>query len=197
MSSQAGDEAELERDFETLGLMNAARFEFEKRICVASISRDEQVLDVLRIDKMFEFAEFFFTLHATRFDGPEDIAILAEMHNDRLEKLLGDERAMKRRGLRKDRLLDAIFTSDTRPRLEHIWRETPGALDQSNLARFLVAQMSLETTRSLIVASEKAGFMTRRKHITGAIVCVSTGVMERVLGECLREMRHGFARLQE
>lgn len=187
--------SDLEKDFATLDHMSRARFAFEQRICAASVVQDEDVLNFLRLDKMFEFAEFYFTIAANNLGGPNDIAILAEVHNERLTNMLKDPRALERRGLRKDRLLKAIFTSDILPRLEHIWRESPGALDQSNLARFLVAQMSSETTRVLVVACQKAGFLTRRDHVFGAIVVASTGVMERVLGECLREMRLAIAKL--
>ena len=189
------DNTDIDKDFAALDLMSRARLAFEQRICAASAAQDEKVLDILRLEKMFEFAEFYFTIAATALDGPDDIALLAELHNERLDRMLKDEKALERRGLKKDRLLKAIFTSDILPRLEHIWRESPGALDQSNLARFLVTQMSSETARNFVVACEKAGLLTRRDHAFGATVVASTGVMEQVLGSCLREMRQAMARL--
>jgi hypothetical protein len=88
-----------------------------------------------------------------------------------------------------------MFIADTLPWLESCWREVPGALDQSNLARFLAAQMSSETTRKLVVACTVAGFLNRRESVYGTIVVVSTGVMEDIFGQCLREMREAISRL--
>jgi hypothetical protein len=186
---------DIEKDFAALEHMRRSRMVFGIRICEASKSRDNDVLEDLRLDSMYEFAEFYFTIGAMGFTAPDDIAILAEMHNQRIEDLLKNQTAMSERKLRKDRLLAAIFTSDTRPRLEQIWREAPGSLDQSNLARFLLPQMSAETTRKLAVASQMAGFLTRKDTVFGAVVVASTGVVEDVFGQCLREMRLAIAAL--
>lgn len=175
--------------------MSKARFNFERLICAASRSQDEAVLESLRLEKMFEFAQFFFTIDALGLKGPNDAGLLADLHNDQLEKLLKDKIALRRRGLTADRVLKAIFTSDTKPRLEQIWRENPGALDQSNLARFLVAQMSSETTRKLVEASAAAGFVNRNQHVFGATVVSSTGVMEKALIQSMREMRLAIKQL--
>ena len=143
---------EYEKDFAALDMMSKARLNFERRICAVSLSQDEEVLETLRLEKMFEFAQFFFTIAVMGLTGPDDAGLLADLHNDQLDKLLKDKAALRRRGLREDRVLKAIFTSDTKPRLEQIWRESPGSLDQSNLARFLVTQMSSETTRKIAEA---------------------------------------------
>jgi len=185
----------LERDFATLDCVAKMRLSFEERLCEASASRDEAVLDALRQEKMFEFAQFYFTIAAMGLDGPEDASILADLHNDRILNLLKDKAALKRRGFREDRLLKAIFTADTQPRLELFWRERPGALDQSNLARFMVTQMSAETLRKLIEACEAAGFVERITHPLGGVVVTSTGAIERMLASCLRELRSAVDKL--
>jgi hypothetical protein len=89
-----------------------------------------------------------------------------------------------------------------RARLERCWREAPESIDQSNLAPFLASQMSDETTRQLVEASEAAGFLTRRnasdtlrKTVSDPIIVRSTGVMEDVFRQCIREMRIAIARL--
>ena len=194
-SDPEDERREFEKDFAALDIMSKARLHFERRICAASRSQDEEVLETLRLDKTFEFAQFFFTISVMGLDGPEDAGILADLHNDQVDALLKDKIALRRRGLRADRLLKAIFTSDTKPRLEQIWREKPGALDQSNLARFLVTQMSSETTRKLVEACAAAGFVTRSQHVFGATVVSSTGVMEKALAESLREMRLAIKQL--
>jgi hypothetical protein len=187
--------SEVEKDFSALEFMRRARMTFSARICEASATHDTHVLEDLRLDSMYEFAEFYFTLAAMGFTAPDDISILAEMHNQRIEDLLKDQDAMRHRKLRKDRLLGAIFTADTRPRLEQFWREAPGALDQSNLARFLLPQISAETTRKLAVAAHAAGFLTRRDTVFGTVLVASTGIMEDVFGTCVREMRLAIAAL--
>ena len=190
------DPHEIARDFAALEQMHRVRMRFEMSICLASASQDEaKVLAHLRHENMFEFAEFFYTIAAMDLTGPDDIGILAREHNERVVRLSKDRAAMQRRGLTQERLTRAYITDDVLPRLEYIWRELPGALDQSNLARCLGTQMSPDTNRKLVVASEAAGFLTRQQHVAGAIVVRSTGVMERVLGECLREMRNNIARL--
>jgi hypothetical protein len=187
--------SEIEKDFAALEHMRRARMSFGTKICEASSSKDEEILEVLRLDNMFEFAEFFFTMAAMGLDGAEDIVILADMHNQRMVDLVNNEPALRLRKLRKDRLLKAIFTSDTRPRLEQTWRESPGSMDRSNLARFLGTQMSTETTRQLVVACEAAGFLTRRTTSFGTVVIASTGTMEKVFCSCMREMRVAMAQL--
>jgi hypothetical protein len=189
MADDRAQRSEREKDFAALDIVSRSRLDFERRMCAASLSQAADVLDALRLEKTYEFAQFFFTIEVMGLTGPDDASLLADLHNDHVEGLLKDKLGMQRRGLKEDRLLKAIFTSDTKPRLEQIWREKPGALDQSNLARFLVTQMSSESARKIAEACEAAGFVTRTQHVFGAIVVSSTGVMERVLGESLREMR--------
>ena len=183
------DRSESEKDLAALESMRRARMNFEERICGASATQDDAILEGLRLESMFEFAEFYFALRVLDFTEPEDIALLAKAHNQRIIDLEKNNAEMRRRRLTKDRVLKGMFTADTLPRLESCWREAPGAFDQSNLARFLAPQMSPETTRKLVVACTAAGFLTRRETGFGTMVVVSTGVMEDVFGECMREMR--------
>lgn len=197
MEIETDEQLELERDCEALAYVAEARVTFERDICRASASQDDGVLDELRQPQMYEFAEFYFTLQAMSLKGPDDGGHLADLHNERIDRLLRDKATIARRGLSERRLLDAMITADTRPRLEHIWREAPGALDQSNLARFLTTQMSVELTRRLAVACEAAGFVTRASHVSGATVVVSTGVMEGIFSQTLRRMRRRIAQIEE
>ncbi len=189
------NDTRIEKDFAALEHVRRARTNFADRICTASASQHQEVLEILRLGSMFDLAEFYFALKAMDLYGVDDIALLADMHNQRVDGLLRNPDAMRQRKLRTDRLLDAIFTSDTRPRLEHFWRETPGALDQSNLARFLLPLMAANTTRKLVVAAEAAGFLVRRPTQLGTILVVSTGIMEDVFGQCMRQMREAIAKL--
>jgi hypothetical protein len=146
-------------------------------------------MDVLRLEAAYQFSEFFYLLSARRIETEDDVRRLAELHNQYIVDLTKDPQKMARMGLKLNRLLDAMFTSDTMPRLLQNWREKPGAIDQSNLARLLVSVMSTETCRKLVVACAEAGYLRREKTPYGTIVVSSTGVLERIFGECLREMR--------
>ena len=189
------DGSESEKDLAALEHMRRARMNFGVRICEASATQDDDILEDLRLESMFEFTEFYFTIRVLGFNAPDDIAILAQVHNQRIVDLEKNPAAMRQRRLTKERILKGMFTADTLPRLESCWREAPGALDQSNLARFLLPQMSSETTRKLVVACTAAGFLNRRETVFGTMVVISTGVMEDVLGQCMREMRDGISRL--
>jgi hypothetical protein len=189
------DRFDAEKEIAALEHMRRARMNFEERICEASTTQDEAILEGLRLESMFEFAEFYFGIRVMGFIEPDDITLLAKAHNQCIVDLEKNPAELRRRRLTKDRILKGMFTADTLPRLESCWREVPGALDQSNLARFLAAQMSSETTRKLVVACTAAGFLNRRESVYGTIVVVSTGVMEDIFGQCLREMREAISRL--
>jgi hypothetical protein len=189
------DRSESEKDLAALEAMRRARMNFEDRICEASMTQDEAILEGLRLESMFEFAEFYFAIRVLDFNEANDITVLAKAHNQRIIELEKNQAEMRRRRLTKDRVLKGMFTADTLPRLESCWREAPGALDQSNLARFLAPQMSPETTRKLVVACTASGFLNRRESGFGTVVVISTGVMEDVFGQCMRDMRNQISRL--
>lgn len=189
--------SEYEMDYTALEELHRVRVNFRSQICAASKDQSEDVLNELRADGMFDFSEFFFMIEAMGLNAPDDISILAELHNRRIQNILENTDALRARKFNKERLLSAIFTSDTRPRLEEIWRNSPGSLDQSNLARFLLPQMSVETSRKIILASHSAGFLMRHKTAYGSIVVRSTGIMEAVFGRNIRRMRQSIAALKD
>lgn len=185
------DRRKMAADLRLLEGMRQAQKEFESRICAASCSQEPEVTAVLRLSPIYHFAEFFYLLRAQGIETVDQVRGLAELHNSYIADLTRDTAKMRRFGLNQDRLLDAIFTSDTMPRLLQQWRDAPGSLDQSNLARFLVNIMSTETCRKLVVASAAAGFLSRDRTPFGTIVVRSTGVMEQVFGGCVRGIREG------
>ena len=180
---------ELERDLE---LLESLRW-FDKvlidRLCEASATKEEELLSTLRIEATRQLSEFFYVLNARGIHTEAQIAVLAEIHNDYIVALSKDAAKMQRLGLRADRLLQAMFTADTLPRLLQNWRDKPGSIDQSNLARFLVTVMSTETCRKVVVACEKAGFIAREKTAYGTVLISSTGSLEKIFGQSLREFR--------
>ncbi len=139
-------------------------------------------------------AEFFYLIRAHGIDTAEQLQRLAELHNHYISQLTADKERAARFGLSTDRLLDAIFTGDTMPRLIQQWADRPGALDQSNLARFVVTLMSAESCRKIVVACEQAGFLQRDRTRAGATVVISSGQMEGIFARYVRGLRHAITR---
>jgi len=187
------DEAAVEADLLVQESILWSRSILSTRLVEASANHDPELCDTLRIEAMYQFCEFFYLLRARRIETDELIRRMADIHNQHLDMLSSDAEKMKRLGLRKDRVLDAIFTSDTLPRLVETWRERPGQIDQSNLARFFVTVMSTETCRKLVVASSEAGFLTRSRSPFGTMLVCLTGIMEQIFGGVLRDLRQRIA----
>jgi hypothetical protein len=181
--------AEVNADLALLEALRWGRREFADRLCRESRSQTVKTLDILRLEAAYHFAELFYLLRARSIETAEDIEVLAELHNNYIVGLTKDADKMARLGLKLERLLDAMFTADTMPRLLQTWQASPGAIDQSNLARLLVTVMSTETCRKLVVACADAGFLARERTPFGTMVVRSTGALEQIFGDCLREMR--------
>jgi hypothetical protein len=187
------DPTEVTADLAMLEHLTAARKDFLDSLCAQSSVQDEQALSVVRSESTFLLAQFFYLVRARGLSAAEQIAQLADLHNQYIVQLLDDPGKMARLGLTSARLLDAMFTADTLPRLVQNWETRAGAIDQSNLARFLVTLMSAETCRKVLVACESAGFIERVRTSAGATVVCSTGVLEQLFGVYLRVIRNGFS----
>jgi hypothetical protein len=183
------DAGALTRDLGLIESLQWFRKEFFDRVCRASAASDPDVVFVLRMEAAYQVAEFFYLLRAHAIATEEQMRLFAEMHNQYIVDLTKDAAKMERLGLKPDRLLEAIFTADTLPRLLHQWAQKPGTFDQSNLARFLAVLMSTESCRKVVVACEKAGFLTRARSPHGAVLVQSNGVLESLFGQCLRDLR--------
>lgn len=188
-SDPFSDDAEMAADLVLLEHLKSGRKAFVEALCSASRQQSEDVLAALRTDTVYLIAEFFYLLRAHRIDAADDLQRLAELHNRYISDLIADKSRMDRFGLTADRLLDAIFTGDTMPRLIQQWSERPGAIDQSNLARFLVTLMSAETCRKIVVACEQAGFLHRERTRAGAAIIVSSGNLEAIFARYVRGLR--------
>jgi hypothetical protein len=193
-SNPLGDPDEIEKDLFFLECVRWMRVRFGERVCERSRSQDPRTLDALRLEATYQMAEFYYLLGARDLRSPEQIEVLTNVHNDYIIEVTKDVQKMARLGLSSERLLDAMFTADTLPRLLQNWREKPGAIDQSNLGRFLAPVMSTETCRKIVVACQAAGFFTRERSHYGTVVISSLGVLEDVFGQCLRDARHRLAR---
>lgn len=181
-------DTELEADLYFLERMRYSRARLNETISEASHDQSPDLIQALRLESAYHLSEFYFLLQANGFYDTDDIHALADMHNRYLDEILQDDGKMRRMNLSKDRLLQAIFTGDTMPRLLEVWRNSRG-LDQSNLARFLVTIMATETCRKLVVAFSSAGFLERIRTPHGTVVIRSKGVVEQLFGASIRQIR--------
>jgi hypothetical protein len=165
-----------------------SRKEFVDRICAASQAGKDSVLETLRLEATYQLAEFLFLLRAQHIETASDIQRLAELHNQYIVNLMKDRPKMQRMGVSPDRALDAMFTSDTLPRLLQNWQDSKG-IDQSNLARLLMGVMSTETCRKVVVACAEAGFLERKRTAYGTMLVHTIGKLEDIFGQTLRELR--------
>ncbi|TBY82598.1 hypothetical protein [Rhizobium leguminosarum] len=189
-----GDELAL--DISLLEQVRAARINFSDRVCAASASKDDKHLAQLRSEPTYLMAEFLYSMKVFGISTAEDIERFANLHNDYVVSLTRDPAKLQRLGLSQDRALASMFTADTKPRLIQNWADKSGAIDQSNLARFLVAVMSSETCRKTLIDLETAGFMQRKRSPYGTMVVWSTGMIEEIFGEMLRDLRLGLQQLK-
>jgi hypothetical protein len=183
--AEGGDwEAELN----LLENLRWSRKEFLDRICLSSNSLDERVLGTLRLDATYQLAEFYFLISARGIETEADVQKVAELHNQYIVDIMKDPSKMSRIGLTRERALEAMFTSDTMPRLLQNWRDKKGAIDQSNLARLLMSVMSTETCRKIVVGCAEAGYLIREKTPYGTILVSSNGKLEGIFGSCIRDL---------
>ena len=176
-------------DLRVLAATREARINFASRLVAKSNYQDESIHAVLRSDAAYQLSEFYYLLAAFGIRTTSEFDGMIERHNAYVSGLLQDRGKAKRMGLSSDRLLASIFDGETRPRVLEIWERHPGTLDQSSLGRFLVAVMSDETARKTVVAFEKSGLIRRRNSAFRTVLVETTGEIEIIYAQCLRETR--------
>jgi len=189
------DDVQTARDIAALQAYRQYRIDFISGVVGAAEVKTADVTGVLRTDPTFQLAEFYYLLAGFGIRSTEHFNQLIERHNSYISELLDDKAKMERMGLSQERLLNSIFDGETRPRVLKIWSDEPGVVDQTSLGRLLVAVMSDETTRKTIVACAKAGFLTRQNSVYRVTLVKSTGILERIYGECLRRVRRRIEQL--
>jgi hypothetical protein len=190
IDGNVADETAL--DAELLAHIRSARIHFTDLVCTASIGQDEALLTQLRGEPTYLMAEFLYSFRAYGIQTADDIERFADLHNGYVDSLTRDPNKLRRLGLTQERALAGIFTADTKPRLVQNWKEVPGTIDQSNLARFLLAIMSTETCRKTVIDFEKAGFLTRSRSAYGTMLVRSTGVVEDLFSQMLHQLRQSL-----
>lgn len=180
---------EISKDITALQAYRQYRIDFIDEIAVASSVKSQDVLSILRADSTFQIAEFFFLIAGFNIVTADQFDHLIERHNAYVSQLLKDKPKMARMGLSEERLLNAIFDGETRPRVLKIWTDEPGSIDQTSLGRLLVGVMSDETARKTVVACAKAGLLKRQNSVYRLTLVKSTGKLEEIYGRCLRMVR--------
>lgn len=186
--------AELAADLAFMETLRVMKARFQTAVIAVARSEDASVLASLRQESLYQLAEFLFALQGYGIDDVPKLEHLASLHNDHLLQIRDDPERRRRFGLTVDRLESALFTGDVLRKLVANFAEAGGAIDQSDLSRFLVTVMSTETCRKLILACEKAGFLERSRSPYGAILVRSNGALEEIYGSTLRETRHAATR---
>ncbi|WP_181708491.1 hypothetical protein [Chthonobacter rhizosphaerae] len=189
MQTYDWDAREVALDTGLLERVRLARLMFSDRLCQSCERPDPKLIEQLRSEAVYQMAEFLFSMKAYGIVSVEDLERFAEIHNDYIVSLTRDRAKLARLGLTEERALAAMFTADTKPRLLQNWADRPGAIDQSNLARFLVTIMSTETCRKVVIDLELGGFVARQRSAYGTILVWSKGRIEDLFGQMLRDLR--------
>jgi hypothetical protein len=180
---------DLKKNWTALEIIRRSKAGILQRFCRESLNKDASVLNQLASDNMYAFAEFFYAIHALGLAGVDDIMVLLDLHNSRVAELA------KKQMMTPQRLAAALFPETDLLHIEEIWRETPGGFEQSTLARFLAPYMAEDSVYMLVIACEAAGFLIRTATVRNAVVVSSTGLIEEMMTECLREMRFAIRAL--
>ena len=186
---EGNEDKETLKDIALLQAYRESRTWFNEQIVDASLDKSDAVLEILRTDFLYQISEFYYLLSGFGIKSLEDFDSLIERHNSYLASLLKNPQKITRIGLNEQRVLKAIFDGETKPRVLKIWKDDPGTIDQSSLSRLLVSVMSDETARKVLVACEKAGFVTRTNSVFRLLLVKSNGILERIYGQSLRRVR--------
>ncbi|MHA6299754.1 hypothetical protein [Devosia sp. CAU 1758] len=182
-------DADTVRNLDFMEAVHRMKANFYRSVIALAETRDTSTLHLLRQEPLYQLAEFLFSLKANEVISAEGLERLAQLHNQHLASIGQDAARMREYGLTPERLQAALFADDQLAKL-HSNFSLSGAMDQSDLARLLVAVMSPETCRKLLVAAEAAGFVKRQRSPYGAMLIRSTGVLETTLEKVLGEARH-------
>lgn len=191
MTRAEDEDAELAADLRFMETLRSMKARFHADVLATADTDDYAALQSLRQESLFQLAEFLYAVRGYRLDEAEKLERLASLHNDHLLSIRDDGERMRRFGLSIDRIEGALFTGDVLGKLTANFVQSGGALDQSDLARFLVTVMSSETCRKLVVACEKAAFLIRTRSPYGAVLVRSNGKLEDIYGTTLRQARRG------
>lgn len=149
-------------------------------------------MPIIQSDATFYVAEFYYRLRAFDIKAVEDLKAFALQHNERIAKTISSQQKFCRSRTRLLRIERAIFSTDVMGRLLQNWREHPGAMDQSNLARFLALEMSTESCRKVILALSEMACFERLPTPYGTTLVISNGWLEDMFEDAIGSFREGM-----
>jgi len=183
-------QSELDQDIRLYECIAAARANFYDQIVERSNPEAKADPRELRGDTVYQIAEFFYFLHIFGIRTPQKLRALAEIHTDKISKLMKNPEEQKKLGVYAQRLGDALF--DSEEKLERLIIHSADGLirlSQSDLSRLLVEYMSPETCRQAVKVLGEAGYLRLTKSPFGAILVSSSGDLEEIFAEHVRNLR--------
>lgn len=132
-----------------------------------------------------DVATFFYLLKVNQINTPDLIVEAALAHNDRIDAVVNDEMHLNILGRTKTQIIGSKFTERGLVKLADNFRSTRRSIDQSDISRFLILQMSQESCRSVIELFDHAGMLERSKVLSGSTLVMSNGVVETIIEEYL------------
>jgi hypothetical protein len=163
--------------------------------CEVSLSRDlfatvsdRQLQKKLVGSAAKDVATFFYLLKVNQIDTPDLIVEAALAHNDKIDAIFNDEMYLNILGRTKTQIIGSKFTERGLVKLADNFRSTRRSIDQSDISRFLILQMSQESCRSVIEMFEQAGMLERSKVLSGSTLVMSNGVVETIIEKYLENL---------
>ncbi len=135
-----------------------------------------------------DVATFFYLLKVNQINTPELIVEAALEHNKRIDAVSDDEMYLNILGRTKTQIIGSKFSERGLVKLADNFRSTRRSIDQSDISRFLVLQMSQESCRSVIELFDHAGMLERSKVLSGSTLVMSNGVVEGIIEDYLENL---------
>ena len=164
----------------------------QQRMASRKEATSEEQIDLLRGENAYLVAEFFYVLRECGLNDPTRLRAFLQRHNADMATLSADRERLRRQGLSRQRVQDAIFQDWQIDKVVENAVSGRLRLDQSDLGRLLSPVMSPETCRKTVVALADGGLLTRIK--IGQALITSTGLLEdrfakhlKYIVEALRE----------
>lgn len=186
-----------QNDVKSLKILDCLR-EYRRTFVSALLERERKgdigVLSMLNSDASQAIAQFFYRIREAGVETDEDIKSVALQHNLELARVARSDSGARAARLKPERIERAIFSADVMQRLMQNWRDRKGAIDQSNLARFLALEMSTETCRKAVVALSQTGCLERVPTPYGTTLVISNGQLEEILDRSIHSLRECMKR---
>ncbi|MES0885318.1 hypothetical protein [Roseibium sp. SCP14] len=177
----------------TLEILRKAKTGLFNNLCDASTLSESVDLMKLRADPVFYLCEFLYMISQFDFKNEDFFKTYIENHNAYIQALIEDrEKHTSRLGLNRQRLESGLFSPRSMEKSLANFRMSRGAIDQSDLSRFMIAILSPETTRRTVEILSLGGLISRDRSPFGSVLIQSSGVIEATFGQYLSECRTGI-----